>query len=126
MPFIKSSLISILHHGNRFYYITKIYASNVFFIYSALVGGRLKGQAKLQIDLIAIKSIDNVKRETMHVQGISYWAPANIGPYSQSVIVSSLFPLIECCFLIPFLDSRPSLYCWTNWSCTQHFRFTFT
>jgi diphthine-ammonia ligase len=27
-------------------------------------------------------------RKALHVQGRSYWAPANIGPYSQSVIVS--------------------------------------
>ncbi|KAI8880057.1 hypothetical protein K501DRAFT_325209 [Backusella circina FSU 941] len=48
----------------------------------ALVGANLT-KANLQIDLIAIKES---KRDTMHVQGISYWAPANIGPYSQSVI----------------------------------------
>jgi len=28
------------------------------------------------------------KRHTMHVQSISHWAPANIGPYSQAVRVS--------------------------------------
>ncbi|KAL5008877.1 hypothetical protein ScPMuIL_014458 [Solemya velum] len=28
-------------------------------------------------------------RKTMHVQGISHWAPANIGPYSQSVKISN-------------------------------------
>ena len=27
-------------------------------------------------------------RRALHVQGLSYWAPANIGPYSQAVIVS--------------------------------------
>ncbi|KAI7893059.1 uncharacterized protein EV154DRAFT_503114 [Mucor mucedo] len=52
----------------------------------ALVGVNLDKSANLQIDLVAIQSMPNVKRETMHVQGISYWAPANIGPYSQSVI----------------------------------------
>lgn len=26
-------------------------------------------------------------RRCMHVQGISHWAPANIGPYSQSIMV---------------------------------------
>ncbi|GAN05456.1 meiotically up-regulated 71 protein [Mucor ambiguus] len=57
----------------------------------ALVGANLPGKAKLQIDLTAIKSIVNVKRDTMHVQGISYWAPANIGPYSQSVVASHAF-----------------------------------
>lgn len=29
------------------------------------------------------------KRNTMHVQSISHWAPANIGPYSQSTKVCS-------------------------------------
>lgn len=29
-----------------------------------------------------------VDRQALHVQGLSYWAPANIGPYSQAVIVS--------------------------------------
>lgn len=28
-------------------------------------------------------------RSALHVQGLSYWAPANIGPYSQAVTVSS-------------------------------------
>lgn len=28
------------------------------------------------------------KRHTMHVQGVSHWAPANIGPYSQAVRVN--------------------------------------
>lgn len=27
-------------------------------------------------------------RRGLHVQSLSYWAPANIGPYSQAVIVS--------------------------------------
>jgi diphthine-ammonia ligase len=27
-------------------------------------------------------------RQALHVQGLSYWAPANIGPYSQAVLVS--------------------------------------
>ena len=29
----------------------------------------------------------SIRRKTMHVQGISHWAPANIGPYSQAVQV---------------------------------------
>ncbi|KAI8365387.1 uncharacterized protein BYT42DRAFT_589729 [Radiomyces spectabilis] len=51
----------------------------------ALVATQLCKPAQLQIDVTAAKG---VPRETMHVQGISYWAPANIGPYSQSVVVS--------------------------------------
>lgn len=33
------------------------------------------------------------KRHTMHVQSISHWAPANIGPYSQAVRVSAILYL---------------------------------
>ncbi|XP_053376915.1 uncharacterized protein LOC128547770 isoform X2 [Mercenaria mercenaria] len=29
-------------------------------------------------------------RETMHVQGLSHWAPANIGPYSQCVKIDNM------------------------------------
>lgn len=35
-------------------------------------------------------------RKVMHVQSLSYWAPANIGPYSQANLVSLAFlPWIE-------------------------------
>lgn len=30
-----------------------------------------------------------IARNCMHVQGISHWAPANIGPYSQAVWVNT-------------------------------------
>jgi len=37
-------------------------------------------------------STNNISnRQCMHVQGISHWAPANIGPYSQAVWVSSTY-----------------------------------
>jgi diphthine-ammonia ligase len=55
---------------------------------SALVGADLEGPARLQVDVIARRFDDQTQKQTMHVQGISYWAPANIGPYSQSVVVS--------------------------------------
>lgn len=31
-------------------------------------------------------------RTALHVQSLSYWAPANIGPYSQAITVSPLSP----------------------------------
>lgn len=34
-------------------------------------------------------------RTALHVQGLSYWAPANIGPYSQAVTVSCRDARIE-------------------------------
>jgi diphthine-ammonia ligase len=40
----------------------------------------------LQIDLIASKK----PKDTLHVQGTSYWAPANIGPYSQATSIDNI------------------------------------
>lgn len=53
----------------------------------------LPGQTVLQIDCHAYKSPGDVvedgtaMKSTMHVQSISHWAPANIGPYSQATRV---------------------------------------
>lgn len=41
------------------------------------------------------------KRTTMHVQGISHWAPANIGPYSQSTKVGNITYISGQIALIP-------------------------
>lgn len=47
------------------------------------------------LDATAYKKIDITdsdtkvhNRHTMHVQSVSHWAPANIGPYSQAIRVS--------------------------------------
>ncbi|KAF9439359.1 ATP binding domain 4 [Entomortierella beljakovae] len=52
----------------------------------ACVGANLPNEVRIQVSCIAIrKTITSPKpRSTLHVQGISYWAPANIGPYSQA------------------------------------------
>lgn len=38
------------------------------------------------------------KRNTMHVQSISHWAPANIGPYSQSTKVLQTLHILNVTF----------------------------
>ncbi|KAG6336691.1 hypothetical protein ID866_2398 [Astraeus odoratus] len=38
-----------------------------------------------------------VPRRSLHVQSLSYWAPANIGPYSQAISVMHFFPLNRSC-----------------------------
>lgn len=38
----------------------------------------------------------------MHVQGISHWAPANIGTYSQSTKVTNCYK-ISFCFILKIL-----------------------
>lgn len=46
------------------------------------------------LEAIAFKNVraneGEYKRHTMHVQGISHWAPANIGPYSQSTKIGEI------------------------------------
>lgn len=41
------------------------------------------------------------RRHTMHVQGISHWAPANIGPYSQSTKIGEITYISGQIGLIP-------------------------
>ncbi|KPJ21280.1 Meiotically up-regulated gene 71 protein [Papilio machaon] len=41
------------------------------------------------------------ERVTMHVQGISHWAPANIGPYSQAVKVGEVVSTSGQIALVP-------------------------
>ncbi|XP_030378139.1 uncharacterized protein LOC115626808 [Scaptodrosophila lebanonensis] len=43
----------------------------------------------------------NGKRNTMHVQGISHWAPANIGPYSQSTRIGDITYISGQIALVP-------------------------
>ncbi|WVO18313.1 hypothetical protein L204_106028 [Cryptococcus depauperatus] len=47
-------------------------------------------------------------RSALHVQGQSYWAPANIGPYSQSVLVASRLHIAGQIPLIPASLTLPS------------------
>lgn len=51
----------------------------------------LPDESTVLIEALAHKSINsspsNNERRTMHVQSISHWAPANIGPYSQAIKV---------------------------------------
>lgn len=41
------------------------------------------------------------RRHTMHVQGISHWSPANIGPYSQSTKIGEITYISGQIGLIP-------------------------
>ncbi|KAI9207435.1 uncharacterized protein BJ171DRAFT_492743 [Polychytrium aggregatum] len=61
-----------------------------------------------QIDCLAFRDPGGSRRkETLHVQGISYWAPANIGPYSQAamimdqIILAGQIPLIGASMTMP-------------------------
>ena len=54
----------------------------------ACVAADLPSPIRVRLDCIAYAERDLSERQALHVQGLSYWAPANIGPYSQAIIVS--------------------------------------
>lgn len=59
----------------------------------ACVAVDLPAPLRLILDCVAFVEPKASDRQALHVQGLSYWAPANIGPYSQAVIVRLLFRL---------------------------------
>eukprot|EP00053_Salpingoeca_punica_P019891 m.204166 g.204166 ORF g.204166 m.204166 type:complete len:721 (-) comp17743_c0_seq3:4374-6536(-) len=63
------------------------------------IGALLPVGVHLQLSCIAAKREDEIVR--MHVQGISYWAPANIGPYSQAVKAGPRLHLAGMIGLVP-------------------------
>ena len=44
-------------------------------------------ETRIKLDCIAFAETKTSERQALHVQGLSYWAPANIGPYSQAITV---------------------------------------
>ncbi|KAG1892328.1 meiotically up-regulated 71 protein [Suillus subluteus] len=75
----------------------------------ACVGVDLPEGVGVMLECVACK--DNTRR-ALHVQGLSYWAPANIGPYSQAVTVEPYVFVSGQVGLLPpslTLPSPPSL-----------------
>lgn len=54
----------------------------------ACVAVDLPSEIRVRVDCVAFSERSLSDRQALHVQGLSYWAPANIGPYSQAVTVS--------------------------------------
>jgi len=52
----------------------------------ACVAVDLPPSVRVKLDCFAHAETDPGRRTALHVQGLSYWAPANIGPYSQAVL----------------------------------------
>ncbi|KAF8640150.1 hypothetical protein AX17_001386 [Amanita inopinata Kibby_2008] len=78
-------------------YLSSIdYFSRVNAIYSTFFGTSPPARACVAVDLptpinvrldcLAFTERSSRDRKALHVQGLSYWAPANIGPYSQAIM----------------------------------------
>jgi diphthine-ammonia ligase len=52
----------------------------------ACVAVALPSNIRVRLDVIAFIERHRGERQAHHVQGLSYWAPANIGPYSQAIL----------------------------------------
>lgn len=57
----------------------------------ACVGIDLPEGIRVRLECVAFAEQAPQDRQALHVQGLSYWAPANIGPYSQAVTVRIVF-----------------------------------
>ena len=53
----------------------------------ACVAVDLPDNVRVKLDAVAFIEQTPSERQALHVQGLSYWAPANIGPYSQAIVV---------------------------------------
>lgn len=53
----------------------------------ACVAVDLPHPLRVMLDCVAYAEQKADDRKALHVQGLSYWAPANIGPYSQAIVV---------------------------------------
>src|SRR5258707_14578969 len=81
------SSIDIFHDVNTIY--------STFFGVSpparACVGVDLPEGVRIVLECLAFAERTPSDRQALHVQGLSYWAPANIGPYSQAITVCFVF-----------------------------------
>ncbi|KAL1755302.1 hypothetical protein FB107DRAFT_275021 [Schizophyllum commune] len=74
----------------------------------ATVAVDLPAPHRVRIDCVARRSASPDQRQALHVQGLSYWAPANIGPYSQAILTDERVFVSGQIGLIPASLALPS------------------
>ncbi|KIM46059.1 hypothetical protein M413DRAFT_441121 [Hebeloma cylindrosporum] len=77
----------------------------------ACVGVDLPEGTRIRLDCIAFTERNSLDRQALHVQGLSYWAPANIGPYSQAIMAGERIFISGQIGLIPSSLSLPMPRC---------------
>ncbi|KAH9951666.1 hypothetical protein B0H21DRAFT_185984 [Amylocystis lapponica] len=63
---------------------------------------------RVKLDCIGYAEKSPPDRQALHVQGLSYWAPANIGPYSQAITVDQRIFVSGQIGLVPSNLSLPA------------------
>ncbi|TBU32860.1 hypothetical protein BD311DRAFT_713874 [Dichomitus squalens] len=74
----------------------------------ACVAADLPPPIRVRLDCVAYAERNPSERQALHVQGLSYWAPANIGPYSQAIVADERVFISGQIGLIPSSLSLPS------------------
>ncbi|KAI0719642.1 hypothetical protein C8T65DRAFT_44647 [Cerioporus squamosus] len=74
----------------------------------ACVAVDLPAPINVRLDCIAYAERTPSERQALHVQGLSYWAPANIGPYSQAIVADERVFISGQIGLIPSSLTLPS------------------
>ncbi|KAG8823678.1 hypothetical protein FRC17_009262 [Serendipita sp. 399] len=74
----------------------------------ACVAVQLPTPYRISLECIVHETTDKQSRSALHVQGISYWAPANIGPYSQAILIDRTIFISGQIGLIPATMSLPT------------------
>ncbi|KZT42880.1 hypothetical protein SISSUDRAFT_979208 [Sistotremastrum suecicum HHB10207 ss-3] len=73
----------------------------------ATVSAMLTGPRRMILEILAFFDKTNDARQSLHVQSLSYWAPPNIGPYSQAITVGGQTFISGQIGLIPSSNSLP-------------------
>lgn len=74
----------------------------------ACVAVDLPHPVRVRLDCTAFFEPTPSARQALHVQGLSYWAPANIGPYSQAIVADERITISGQIGLIPKSLTLPS------------------
>ncbi|KDR83614.1 hypothetical protein GALMADRAFT_235897 [Galerina marginata CBS 339.88] len=74
----------------------------------ACVGVDLPPGIRVRMEAMAFSEKTPFDRQALHVQGLSYWAPANIGPYSQAIAVGERVFISGQIGLLPSQLALPS------------------
>ncbi|KAI0068768.1 hypothetical protein BV25DRAFT_1986338 [Artomyces pyxidatus] len=74
----------------------------------ACVAVDLPSPCRVKLDCVAYAEQGPSDRQALHVQSVSYWAPANIGPYSQAITVGERIFISGQIGLIPSSMTLPS------------------
>ncbi|KIJ56701.1 hypothetical protein M422DRAFT_22862 [Sphaerobolus stellatus SS14] len=74
----------------------------------ACVSADLPSNIRVRLECITNDASTPYSRRALHVQSLSYWAPANIGPYSQAITTGGRIYISGQIGLIPANNTLPS------------------